>query len=178
MFLCLPPSTFPSPSRLVPKSHRQPESPRSPWRPSQPPLPLLPSAHPPQLPQHPVSQPRSSVGSFISQGSTPSPVASGVNSPVLTRTLSASSSSLSQARDVPPPPPILPTAAAVATPTATALAPSLSAHRRLRPLFHPFTRHNNLLYIHILSRLPPGHSSVNASAAGSEAASVSNARAV
>ena len=114
------PSSFLPPIALPPR----PQKPPPPGKPAlavatkQPPPPPPPSAHPPKLPQRPVSQPRSSVGGFASQGSTPSPVASGMNSPVLARTPSASSSSVSltSTRRVPPPPPIPSSAAAVTTP--------------------------------------------------------------
>jgi len=105
----------------------------------QSPLPPPPSAHLPKLPLRPVSQPRSSVVCFASQGYPPSPFSSGVNSPVLIRTSSASSS----------PPSLKHTRRASSTahptlrrchrhlapiPTATAIAPSLSTH--LRPVGH------------------------------------------
>jgi len=93
-----PPPSFP-PIALSP----HPQEPPLPGKPAlavatkqlPPPPPPPTSEHPPKLPQRPVSQPRSSVGSFASQGSTPSPAASGVSFLVLTRTPSASSSSLS-----------------------------------------------------------------------------------
>ena len=60
-------------------------------------------------------------------------------------------------------------------PTMTALTPSLSAYFHLRPVFHPFTRHNNLLYIHILPRLPLSHNNINANDARSKAAGIGGA---
>ena len=121
----------------------------------------------------PVSQPRSSVACFASQGSTPSPFGSAVTPLVLTSAPSASSSSLSLTNTPHvPPPPLTPSAGAVATlpiPTTTALAPSLSAHLRpvdyndrLTPSFHPFARHNNLSHIDIIPRLPLCHNNVDA----------------
>jgi hypothetical protein len=57
-----------------------------------PPPPLV---HPPKLPQCPVSQHQGFVDSFASQGSTPAPVASSINLPLLTPTPSASTSASS-----------------------------------------------------------------------------------
>jgi len=88
------PSSFLPPIALSP----YPQEPPLPGKPvlavatKQLPPPPLTSEH---RPKRLVSQPRSSVGSFASQGSTPSPAASGVNFLVLTRTPSASGSSLS-----------------------------------------------------------------------------------
>ncbi|KAF8470399.1 hypothetical protein DFH94DRAFT_770895 [Russula ochroleuca] len=89
------------------------------------PPPPPPSSQPPKLPQRPVHYPRSSANSFASHSTSPSPVTSSVSSPV-TRTPSASSSSLSlqSTRRVPPPPP----------PSAAAAIPTTNAPR---PRSHP-----------------------------------------
>ncbi|KAF8503254.1 hypothetical protein F5888DRAFT_1660127 [Russula emetica] len=67
-----------------------------------PPPPLL--SQPPRLPQRPIIQPRGSTNSFASHSSSPSPVTSGVGTPVLTRTNSASSSSHSHQTAIAIPP--------------------------------------------------------------------------
>ena len=84
-----------------------------------PPPPLL--SQPPKLPQRPITHPRGSMN-----GSSPSPITSGVGTPVLTRNNSASSSSHSHqsTRRAPPPPP----------PSAAVAIPSTNApHPRSRP---------------------------------------------
>ena len=80
----------------------------------QPPPP--PPSQPPKLPQRPIIHLRGTTNNLASQSSSPSPVNSGVGTPVLTRTNSASSSSHSHqsTRRVPPPPP---PSAAIAIPS-------------------------------------------------------------
>ena len=85
-----------------------------------PPPPLL--SQPPRLPQRPITHPRGSANSFASHSSSPSPVTSVGDTPVLTRNNSASSSSHSHqsTRRVPPPPP---PSAAIAIPSTNAPRP-------------------------------------------------------
>lgn len=146
--------------------------------------PPSPTARPSKLPQHPVSQRQSSVGSLTSQGHTRFPFASGVSSLVVTHPPSASSSSLSltSTRRVPPSPLISLSAAAVATkrpyPPPPRLRPLSARISAPRPLFHPFTSHNDLTYINVFPRILFGHNNLNAGIAVSEAAGINNARAV
>jgi len=128
----------------------------------QPPTPPLPSVHPPKLPQRLVSQPRSSTGSVASQASIPRHLQCKLPGPHMhtlckqllplahkhtARASTTAHPTLRRYRRHPAP---IPTA------TATTLAPSLTAYFHLRPVFHPFTWHSDLLYIHILPRLPLG----------------------
>jgi len=58
------------------------------------------------------------------------------------------------------------------------LALSLSVYLRLRLIFYPFTRHNNLLHIYTLLCLPLGYNNIDVNVAGSKAADISSARTV
>ena len=86
-----------------------------------PPPPPLPSQTP-KLPQRPTTHPRGPTNSFASHSSSPSPVTSGIGTPVLTRNNSPSSSSHSHqsTRRIPPPPP---PSAAIAIPSTNAPLP-------------------------------------------------------
>jgi len=134
----------------------------------QPPLPppTSTSALPPKLPTS-VFLASGHRGQFRLAGLYTSPVASGVNTPVPTRTPSSSTSPLS---------PIPHKHATRASSAATIATPHLSTLRpRSRPpsartsvdrlLFHLFTRHNGLQHIYVLPRLPLGHNNVDANVA-------------
>ncbi|KAH9958328.1 hypothetical protein BC827DRAFT_1269618 [Russula dissimulans] len=112
------PSSFLPPITLPPRPQKPPGKPALAVATAKRPTTPQPPPQPPKLPQRPVPPPRDSVSSFGSQGSSPSPILSGVSSPALTRIPSSSSSppSLLSTRRPAPPPPIPPAAAAFPSP--------------------------------------------------------------
>ena len=119
------PSSFLPPPSFPPRPPSMPGKSAFALATKQPPPP--PPSQPPKLPQRPITHPRSTTNNLAPHSSSPSPVTSGVGTPVLTRTNSASSSSHSHqsTRRAPPPPP---PSAAIAIPSNTN-----APHARSRP---------------------------------------------